>query len=65
MMMLAVMYGMMPEREDRERLEGAAREQVEQAERAALGAFLELIDRQRVDAGNTDRGTDPVQARRS
>ena len=51
MMMLAVMYGMMPEREDREAAERAAGEQVEEAEHAALGAFLELIDGERVDTG--------------
>ena len=61
-MMLAVMYGMMPEREDREAPERAAGEQVEEAERALrLDALLELLDRDRVDARHPDGDAQSVQ----
>ena len=50
-----------PEREDRERLEGAAREEVEEAERTLLvGRRPELLDRDRVDTGDPNRHAQAV-----
>ena len=66
MMMLAVMYGMMPEREDAEAAEGAAGEQVEEAEGALrLDALLELLDGVAVDAGHPDGVAESVEQRSS
>ena len=50
-----------PEGEDREALEGAAGEQVEEADGAlGAGGVLQLLDRLMVDPGNADRRPEPV-----
>ena len=61
MMMLAVMYGMIPRREDREARNAPPENRLNSPRAPPLGALLELVDRQRVDARNPDRGTDPVE----
>src|SRR5918994_4085128 len=53
--------GPYPHPEDRETPEGLAGEQVEEPQDTALGAFLQLVDRQRIDTGNADHRTDPIQ----
>ena len=51
----------MPEGEDREALEAAAGEQVEEADGTlALGAVLELLDRQAVDTRHADGDAEAV-----
>ena len=62
MMMLDRDVGHDPEREDREALEAAAREEVEEAE-GALGrwrSLADLLDRHGVDAGHADGDAEPV-----
>ena len=66
MMMLAVMYGMIPRAKIEKLLEGAAGEQVEEAERTLrLGALLELVDRVGVDARHPDGDAEAVERRSS
>ena len=62
MMIDEVMYGMIPEREDRELGERLAAEQLQEREHAAgLGLRLERVDRVLVDARRGDVGAEPVQ----
>ena len=61
-MMLAVMYGMIPRAKIEKLREGAAGEQVEEAERALrLDALLELLDGIGIDARHADGDAQPVQ----
>ena len=59
-MIEAEMYGMMPEREDRQPSQVAAREQVDHAEQRALHLVEELGQRVAVDARRRHVGADPV-----
>ena len=63
MMIDAVMYGMIPSDEDGELAERAAREQVEEAERAALVSAwsCSCLTGREVDAGHGDVGAEAVQ----
>jgi len=61
----AEMYGHDAEREDRHPAEGAAREQVEEAEHRPRAALKKLLQRERIHARDRDEGADAIDREQS